>query len=140
MGRREVLRWLAGWGAWLGLGRPVIAAEANPSAAAIAEALAGKGWTASDAVILEVPQLAENGAIVPMSVESRLPDTRRILVFAARNPGPLLAQFHFEPGAEAWVSLRIKLNESGPVLAVAESGGKFYGVEQPVKVMLGGCG
>lgn len=139
MGRREVLRWLAGWGACLGLGRPVVAAS-DPGAAAIAEALAGKGWTASVEVRLEVPPLAENGAIVPITVESRLPDTRRILVFAARNPGPLLAQFHFEPGAEAWVSLRIKLNESGPVLAVAESGGKFYGVEQPVKVMLGGCG
>jgi sulfur-oxidizing protein SoxY len=106
----------------------------------ITKALNGQPWQPSDAIHLDVPQLAENGAIVPLTIESRLPDTRRLLIFAERNPGPLLAEFHFEPGANPWASLRVKLNETGPLLAVAESAGEYYGREMPVKVMLGGCG
>ncbi len=107
---------------------------------ALAAALKGQGWQASDAVRLELPPLAENGAIVPVTVESRLPDTRRILIFAEKNPGPLLAEFQFAPGADAWVSLRLKLNDSGPVLAIAETGSGYFGTQTVVKVMVGGCG
>jgi sulfur-oxidizing protein SoxY len=135
---------LAGLGPGLGRARPKAPAEPEENSdafrRALAEALNGRSWTESGAVTLEVPQLAENGAIVPITVESRLPETRRILIFAERNPGPLLAQFHFEPDADGWVSLRIKLNETGPVLAIAESEGRFYGTRKQVKVMVGGCG
>lgn len=89
---------------------------------------------------MEVPLVAENGAIVPVTVESLLPETRRILLFAEKNPGPLLAEFQLEQGADAYVSLRLKLNESGPVLALAESDGKWYGATAHVRVMVGGCG
>ncbi len=106
----------------------------------VSEALHGQPWQASDAIKLEVPQLAENGAIVPVSVESLLPDTRRLLIFAEKNPAPLLAEFHFESGADRWVSLRVKLNESGPVLAIAEADGRYYGFQTTVRVMVGGCG
>lgn len=106
----------------------------------ISKALNGQTWQPSDAIHLDAPQLAENGAIVPLTIESRLPDTRRLLIFAEKNPGPLLAEFHFEPGASPWASLRVKLNESGPVLLIAESEGRFYGTETTVRVMLGGCG
>ena len=106
----------------------------------LSHALRGQPWHASDGIRLEVPQLAENGAIVPIAVESLLPNTRRILVFAEKNPGPLLAEFHFEPGTDAWVSLRVKLNETGSVLAVAESEGHYYGMQTTVRVMVGGCG
>jgi sulfur-oxidizing protein SoxY len=147
--RRAFVRFMAGItmlaGLWPGLGR----ARSNASAAeddvdafhrVLSGALGGRSWIASEAISLEVPPLAENGAIVPITVESRLPSTTRILIFAERNPGPLLAQFHFEPNTDAWVSLRIKLNETGPVLAIAESEGRFYGTQQQVKVMAGGCG
>lgn len=107
---------------------------------ALAVALAGKTWAESGAVILEIPQLAENGAIVPVTVQSRLPNTGRILIFAEKNPNPLLAQFRFEPGTEPWVSLRLKLNDTGPVLAIAESEGAFFGAQKWVRVMVGGCG
>lgn len=148
--RRTFLTWLAGlvalaagWSSGL-RARPKIPAEPGPEQGRfeqiLAEALNGRTWIESAAVTLEVPQLAENGAIVPITVESRLPNTERILIFAEKNPGPLLAHFRFEPGTDGWVSLRIKLNETGPVLAVAESEGKFYGVQKQVKVMLGGCG
>lgn len=107
---------------------------------ALATALAGKSWQVSESVRLQVPQIAENGAIVPITVESQLPNTGRILLFAEQNPGPLIAEFMFEPGADAWVSLRIKLNESGRVLAIAESEGQFHGAQADVRVMTGGCG
>jgi len=107
---------------------------------ALSQALRGQPWQASEGIRFEVPQLAENGAIVPIAVESLLPNTRRILVFAEKNPGPLLAEFHFEPGADARVSLRVKLNETGSVLAVSESEGHYYGMQTAVRVMVGGCG
>lgn len=116
------------------------APEAGDLKKAMAETLAGRPWSRSDRVLLEVPDLAENGAIVPITVESRLPGTSRILIFGEKNPGPLLAQFRFAPDADGWVSLRVKLNESGRVLAIAEAGGKYYGTEKMVKVMIGGCG
>lgn len=146
--RRGFLRRVAGWMAAASLWRPASGQPKAPPAApqpdalrkALAEALHGQDWTESGQITLDVPQVAENGAIVPVTVESRLPDTQSIFLFAERNPGPLLARFDFEPGADAWVSLRVKLNESGPVLAVAESQGRFYGVVRPVRVMVGGCG
>jgi sulfur-oxidizing protein SoxY len=150
LSRRGFLKSMAGLIALAGLGRSVFGAvkpkpvgpKAEPGTfrQALAEALQGQSWMESGEIMLEVPQLAENGAIVPITVESRLPNTERILIFAEKNPVPLLAQFRFAPGADGWVSLRIKLNETGPVMAVAESGGKFYGTEKRVKVMVGGCG
>jgi sulfur-oxidizing protein SoxY len=107
---------------------------------ALATALAGKSWQVSESVRLQVPQIAENGAIVPITVESQLPNTGRILVFAEQNPGPRIAEFMFEPGTDAWISLRIKLNDSGRVLAIAESEGQFHGAQADVRVMKGGCG
>ena len=107
---------------------------------AINETLKGQPWQPSDAIKLEVPQIAENGAIVPITVESILPNTRRVLIFAEKNPSPLLAEFNLKAGSDAWVSLRVKLNDSGSVLAIAETSDRFYGAQTSVKVMVGGCG
>jgi sulfur-oxidizing protein SoxY len=104
------------------------------------QALNGQSWQPSDAVKFEVPQIAENGAIVPISVESIVPNTRRILIFAEKNPRPFLAEFQLETGADPWVSLRVKLNESGPVLAIVDADGQYSGTQKPVRVMVGGCG
>lgn len=148
-------RWLIQWsGLMLGLfTRHVHAVKSKVSEAelvrrqgdtefnkVLASALNGQTWHPSDAIQLDVPPIAENGAIVPLTLESRLPGTRRILVFAENNPGPLLAEFQFEPGVTPWTTLRVKLNASGPVWVIAESEGKFYGIQKPVKVMVGGCG
>ncbi len=145
--RRGFLRSLAGLAAWAvawrplhGAAKPPKPAESDAYGKALALALNGQGWNESDQIGLEVPELAENGAIVPITVESRLPNTGGIWIFAEKNPGPLLARFDFQPGTEGWVSLRVKLNESGPVLVIAESEGKFYGASRRVKVMVGGCG
>lgn len=119
-------------------GSPVSGDSANLREA-MNVALAGRPWIESDAVQLSVPVLAENGAIVPVTLSSSLPDTRRMMVFAERNPGPLLASFQLEPDAAGWLSLRFKLNDSGFVYGIVESGGRFYGSKKMVKVMVGGC-
>jgi len=141
--RRRFLQFLLGLGFWRpawGRVQPQPSSKPSTYPAALAEALNGASWAESSEILLEIPPQAENGAIVPITVESRLPNTARLFVFAEHNPGPLLARFDFEPGTEAWVSLRVKLNESGPVLAVAESEGRFYGAVRQVRVMVGGCG
>jgi sulfur-oxidizing protein SoxY len=126
-------------------GKPSVATnERHPSISdlnkVLYNALKGHIWYPSDAIQLDVPLLAENGAIVPITIQSHLPATRRLLIFAENNPRPQLAEFHFDPGVSPWASLRVKLNESGPVLVIAESEGNFYGIQKPVKVMVGGCG
>lgn len=151
--RREFLKLLLGALAWMAgradaqpTGRqragkaPVSRPAAGDFQQALVKALGGQPWRLSDAVRLEIPPLAENGAIVPITVESLLPATRRILVFARNNPDPLLAEFLFEPGMDPWVALRVKLNATGPVLAIVEAAGQFHGAETLVKVMVGGCG
>ncbi len=102
--------------------------------------LQGKEAQPSDQVILEIPLVAEDGAVVPVTLKSHIPMTRRLLLFAEKNPGPLLAAFTFSPDMEPFVSIRVKLNASGLVLAVAESEGHFYSAHQEVTVRVGGCG
>lgn len=150
IGRRRVLRFLAGILALVGFGTQLSAAQkrklvesrlpAGGLQQALATALGGQHWKPSSSVTIELPQIAENGAIVPITLASLLPGTRRILLFAEHNPMPLLAEFEFASGADPWVSLRIKLNESGPVLAIAESNSEFFGASVEVTVMQGGCG
>jgi sulfur-oxidizing protein SoxY len=106
----------------------------------VADLLAGASWTETERIALEVPDLAENGAIVPISVESRLPNTSRLLIFVEKNPTPLAAQIRFQSGTDGFASLRLKMNETSFVLVIAESEGKFFGTQKLVKVMVGGCG
>ncbi len=149
-GRRRVLRFLAGMVALMGFGTQLSAAQRKKSVESplpadglqqtLATALGGQHWKPSSSVTIELPQIAENGAIVPITIASLLPGTRRILLFAEHNPKPLLAEFEFASGADPWVSLRVKLNQSGPILAIAESNSEFFGARVEVTVMQGGCG
>ena len=102
--------------------------------------LQGQVAQPSDQVILEIPLIAEDGAVVPVTMKSQLPMTSRLLLFAEKNPGPLLSAFKFYPDMEPFVSIRVKLNASGPVIAIAESEGRFYSASKEVTVRVGGCG
>ena len=109
---------------------------------AIASATDGRGLLEAPAgrIRLETAEIAENGAIVPVTVESSFPDVTEILLFVEKNPTPLAARFRFEREMDAYASLRIKMNESCDVLAVVKSGQAFYVTRRRVKVMVGGCG
>ncbi len=88
---------------------------------------------------LELPQVAENGALVPVVLAASSP-ADALYLFAEGNPGPLLAEFHFHGSALPKVSLRVKLNQTGPVTALSRSPSGWMRVDQPVKVAIGGCG
>ncbi|MDQ3196090.1 MAG: thiosulfate oxidation carrier protein SoxY [Pseudomonadota bacterium] len=96
--------------------------------------------TASTDIEIRTPQIAENGAVVPIEVRSRIPNTRSIAILVEKNPFPLIAQIHFLNGAEGFVATRIKMGESSNIKAVVEAGGKFYAASKDVKVTIGGCG
>ncbi len=88
---------------------------------------------------LELPQVAENGALVPVTL-SASGHVNRLYLLAEGNPGPLLAEFQFYGAALPKVSLRVKLNQSGPVTALSRSDQGWMRLEQQVKVAKGGCG
>jgi sulfur-oxidizing protein SoxY len=123
-----------------------LAAQWNKSAfeaKAVAESLKYIGADSiadSDQIVLKAPEIAENGAIVPLEITSRIPGTQTIYIFAERNPQPLAASFDFVDGIEPFVATRIKMNESSPLRVVVKAGGKFYGTVREVKVTIGGCG
>jgi sulfur-oxidizing protein SoxY len=89
---------------------------------------------------LKVPEIAENGAVVPVDVVSTIPNTTSISVFVEKNPGPLTAHFDFANGAVPEVSVRVKMGQTSAVRAVAKADGKFYSASREVKVTVGGCG
>lgn len=151
--RRTLLKGLAAGGSYLalaatGLLKPVMAfaAEWNKTAfdaKDMAGALSGvgAGATADSAdVIVKAPSIAENGAVVPIEVMSKVPGTTAIAVFVENNPFPLAGHFTFANGALPEVSLRLKFAKTSNVKAVALAGGKAYSAQSEVKVTAGGCG
>jgi sulfur-oxidizing protein SoxY len=108
-----------------------------------AGALKGLGVAASaesKEIVIEAPQIAENGAVVPIEVTSNLPGTRSIALVIDKNPFPLAAKFDFAEGALPYVKVNVKLGESSFVRAYAEAGGRHYTAAKEVKVTIGGCG
>lgn len=89
---------------------------------------------------LKVPDIAENGAVVPVDVVCTIPNTTWIAILVEKNPQPLCAQFDFANGALAEVSARLKMGQTSLVKAVAKADGKFYTAQKEVKVTVGGCG
>ena len=94
----------------------------------------------NDAVQIKVPEIAENGAVVPITVESNLPGVTQMAIFASVNPYPLAADFHFTDKMAPYISTRIKMNKSGEIVAVVKAGDKLYSSRKEVKVTIGGCG
>jgi sulfur-oxidizing protein SoxY len=91
-------------------------------------------------VVLSVPAVAEDGAVVPVTLESLIPASDRLVLLVEKNPVPLVARFHFAREALPYVSLRIRLNVSCDVVALARSGGRYFMARKPVRVVVGGCG
>jgi len=94
----------------------------------------------SKAIEIRAPEIAENGAVVPIDITSNIPGTTAILVFIEKNPFPYTGTFDFSQGAVPYVHLRVKMGESSPVRVVVAAGGKFYTAAKEVKVTIGGCG
>jgi sulfur-oxidizing protein SoxY len=104
------------------------------------KALYGKSADVSDKVHLDAPEIAENGAVVPISVSSAISDVTSIAILVMENPFPLAATYKIPPGTSAMVSNRLKMAKTSKVTALVEAGGKIYSASKEVKVTVGGCG
>ncbi|MFY9315216.1 MAG: thiosulfate oxidation carrier protein SoxY [Burkholderiales bacterium] len=94
----------------------------------------------SKAIQIRAPDIAENGAVVPIDVTSDVPGTTSISVFIEKNPFPYTGTFDVSQGAVPYVHLRVKIGETSPVRVVVAAGGKHFTAVKEVKVTIGGCG
>ena len=94
----------------------------------------------SKEIVIEAPQIAENGAVVPIEITSNIPNTKSLAVMIEKNPFPLTSKFDFSDAAVPYVKVNVKMGESSFVRVVAEAGGKYFSASKEVKVTIGGCG
>lgn len=94
----------------------------------------------SKSVTLQAPDIAENGAVVPVGVESRIPGTESIAILVDKNPNPLAASFDIPAGTEPLVTTRVKMGQTSDVYAVVKANGKYFVAKKEIKVTIGGCG
>ncbi len=142
---------------FLGLGLGVLAASVIPSSLSAVDFRKDKpkAWTAtkidvamkeifgtSDAtegkVKLKAPDIAENGAVIPIKVNAK--SGSRVAILQDANPEALVAVFTVPKGGLVQYDVRIKMAKTGTVLAVVEDAGKLYKASKQVKVTIGGCG
>jgi sulfur-oxidizing protein SoxY len=110
------------------------------SLADVMKSLGASGAAESNDILITAPDIAENGAVVPIAVTSKLPHTQQISIVAEKNPFPLAATFDVSGGGEGYVSARIKMGQTSNVWAVVKAGGKYYTAKKEVKITVGGCG
>jgi sulfur-oxidizing protein SoxY len=124
----------------------VLAAEWNKGAfeaKGVPDALKGigaAGAAESKDIVIKAPDIAENGAVVPVEVTSKIAGTSDIALLVEKNATPLTADFALSNGAEGYVSTRIKMGQTSNVRVVVKAGGKAYTAVKEVKVTIGGCG
>jgi sulfur-oxidizing protein SoxY len=94
----------------------------------------------SDKIKIKAPDIAENGAVVPVTVNTSIDGASSISLFADKNTTPLTAEFLLGPTTEGFVSTRIKMGKTANVIAVVKAGDKLYSSSKEVKVTIGGCG
>lgn len=149
--RRNVLKGATGAGAVAvavaaGLLKPtqVLAAPRSAfEAKNVADAMNGIGATGaaeSKDITIKAPDIAENGAVVPVEVTSAIAGTTSIAILAEKNATPLVADFDLMGGTQGFISTRIKMGQTALVRAVVTAGGKNYTAAKEVKVTIGGCG
>lgn len=100
------------------------------------------GATAAESkdIAITSPDIAENGAVVPVSVTSKLDKTESIAILVEKNPNALSAAFDIPGGTEPFVSTRVKMGQTSNVYALVKADGKYFFATKEIKVTLGGCG
>jgi len=135
-------------GASMGL-LPVAVSAAWPTSAFDAESMddalnALYGTTdaeSSDAISFKAPDIAENGAVVPISISVDMPNVEHVALLVENNPSPLAATFEIPTPGPTTVGTRIKMGKTSPLIAMVKADGKLYkAVSKDVKVTIGGCG
>ena len=104
------------------------------------KAMGGGSAVESKDITITSPDIAENGAVVPFTMASKLPKTESMALLVEKNPNIVAASFAIPDGTEAWVNTRVKMGQTSNVIALVKADGKFYYTAKEVKVTLGGCG
>ena len=119
---------------------PKAAFEATELDAALTSAFGSTNLTESSDIKLKAPDIAENGAVVPITVTSNIAGTETISIIVPNNSNPLTASFTLSSNSEGFVSTRIKMGKTSDVVVVVKANGKLYTAKKEVKVTIGGCG
>ncbi len=125
--------------------RQVLAAEWNRSAfdakdlLSAMKAIDASGAGESRDLLLKVPDIAENGALVPVDITSNIPNTTSIAILVEKNPNPLAAYLDLANGAMPEISVRLKFAQTSIIKVVVKADGKSYSAQREVKVTVGGC-
>jgi sulfur-oxidizing protein SoxY len=104
------------------------------------KALGGTTAASSKDIVISAPDIAENGAVVPVSVTTKLADVQQIAILVEKNPNALSANFTIPAGTDAYVSTRVKMAQTSNIYALAKVDGKWLVASKEIKVTLGGCG
>lgn len=118
---------------------PQAAFESPDPAVSLDNIYGMSNYAESGEISIKAPEIAENGAVVPIQVDSSIPNTESITIIVNENPTPITASFNLY-GAEGYVSTRVKMGKTSDVLAVVKAGGSLHAARQEVKVTVGGCG
>ena len=117
--------------------------KAGFDAKAAADALKSLGAASAQVskdIVVSAPDIAENGAQVPVTITSKIPNTQSISVIVDKNPFPLNSTYDFANGADSYVSTKLKMGQTSNVIAVVKADGKFFTATREIKVTIGGCG
>ena len=114
--------------------------EAKDVNGALSAAMGSDQHSASGDIKLKAPDIAENGAVVPVTVSSSMGNIDAISIIATGNAQPLTSTYALTAACEPFVSTRIKMGKTANVIAVVKSDGKLYSTTKEVKVTIGGCG
>lgn len=107
---------------------------------AIMAHLGSTKMTIETKIKIKAPNIAENGAVVPISVTAEIPGIESISIFVKNNPTPLIASFMIPEGTKPMVSTRIKMAKTSDLYAVVKANGKLLENHKEIKVTIGGCG
>jgi len=95
----------------------------------------------SEEIHIKAPEIAENGAVVPVTVDTSIPNVTNIAIIVDNNPSPLTSSFDFNPQLKAYISTRVKIAKSSSITAlVSTKENKFFTRSKNIKVTIGGCG
>jgi sulfur-oxidizing protein SoxY len=129
------------------LGRELLAAEwpsasfkARELAAALQSIVGDKTPQESEHIRIKAPEIAENGAVVPLTISTDLPDVKSIALFVSNNPSPLVSTFTFDGIIEPYVSTRVKMAKTSAIVALVETSSGYFTASRDIKVTIGGCG
>ena len=119
---------------------PKSAFSAKGVDASLTELYGKAGASDSKNIKIKAPDIAENGAVVPVTISSSIANAESISIFVAKNPSPLTSSYALGSGTQTYVGTRIKMGKTSDVVAVIKAGGKLFSAKKEVKVTIGGCG